>query len=815
MRSGWRVGVWLVLGSFGLGLAFVSPPPAVAAPCPGEPTACATTDRTPLGLSYQTALAILQDMDEKDRQARIEPLRKTLEANPADDLARLELIMLGADDRKQAAIAASLADLLAKAGKVADPVVAALARLLSIPTIDAEGEEADARITALVEAALADIKAVRSGAARVGQAGPTRDDADLLAGLIARRAVFDLDEAIEDYDRDVGKAQAALLQASIEAFSARLERAPRDPARFPLLVEVLRDNYYDAGRYDRLVEICRRWTGVAPADPKARRSLVSALAARADERNLADKAALALADAEALAVLARPAAGSARLDAIESEALVASHRVRAVAQGKTEPVRAAATLAEGLQQLHAGTQGDPAQGSGDDLILAAAMLAGERIDKQDAATAEAIETKLLSVLAEPERRAQLRDMIAARYQTKGEVEAAMRRYRQSMAELAGVPIDREKSWRFFAAARNLFELGRRDARRFDTDAHARALIDYVAEPRLRTLEGLDGKERARLLLQIAAALHTLAKRLEEAGIEAPRIGLLEREVALREPLARDPAERADRLDGLANAYRDLSDAFDAANREKEALDQARKRVAIRRELKEKNPLGFDELSDTVWALRDLGDEQRHVGDDKGAQASYQEGAQVGATLLERFPDRGGSYEAMSAIQVAMGHAARSTMMKLIHYKRAQATNLAHLDKLGDKKFDQDFLAVSSINIGDTYLEAGKYQAALTHLGQALEASDKSLAEDPENNSLLRRRARILDKIARAEQGLDRTEPAIATRRRQIELLEKLARLRGAAVENQADAYEALIGLLSRSGDHADEIAEIRRKVAAL
>ncbi|QEN88086.1 hypothetical protein FZC33_18070 [Labrys sp. KNU-23] len=809
MRSGWRVGVWLVLG-----LMFVAPP-VVAAPCSGEPAACAAVGKTALGLPYQAALTILQDMGEKDRQVRIERLSKALEANPVDDLARLELIMLGGDDRKQTAIATSLADLLAKAGKAGDPTVAALARLLSIPTIDAEGEEAEARITALVEAALADIQTMRHATMRGGQARLTVDDADLLAGLIARRAVFDLDEAIEDYDRDVGKAHAALLQAAIEAFSARLERAPRDPARFQLLVEALRDNYYDKGRYDRLVEICRRWTSVAPANPKARRSLVSALAARADERNLADKTASALADAEALAVLAKPTAGSARLDAIESEALVASHRVRAVAQGKTEPVRAAATLAEGLEQLRAGTQGDPAQSSGDDLILAAAMLAGERIDKQDAASADAIETKLLSVLAEPERRAQLRDMIAARYQTKGEVEAAMQRYRRSMAELAAAPLDGERSWRFFAAARNLLDLGRRDARSFDADAHARLLTDYAAEARLRALDGLDGKERARLLLQIADALHVTAKRLEEAGIEAPRIGLLEREIALREPLVRDPAERANRLDDLARAYRDLSDAFDTANREKEALDLARKRVEIRRELKEKSPSGFDELSDYVWALRDFGDEQRHVGDDKGAQASYQEGAEVGAMLLERFPDRGGSYEAMSAIQVAMGHAARSTMMKLIHYKRAEATNLAHLGKLGEKKFDQDFLAVSSINIGDTYLEAGKYQAALTHLGKALEASDKSLADDKDNNSLLRRRVRIFDKMARAEQGLGRTEPAIATRRRQIELLEKLARLRGAAVENQAEAYEALISLLSESGDHADEIAEIRRKVAAL
>ena len=815
MRLGWRVGVWLVLGSLGLGLAFMAPPLAVAASCPGERAACATTGRTPLGLPYQTVLTILQDMDEKDRQARIEALRKTLEANSADDLARLELIVLSGDDRKPVAIAASLADLLAKADKAGDPVVAALARLFTIPTIEVEGEEGDAKVSSLVEAALADLRAMRSDAVRRGRAALTADDADLLAGLMARRAVFDLDEAMEDYDRDVGKAQAAVLRAAIEAFSARLERAPRDRARFPLLAEAVRDNYDDKGRYDRLVEICRRWTSVAPADPKARRFLVNALTMRADDRNVTEKTVLALADAEALAVLAEPAPGSARLDAIETEALVASYRVRAVAQGRTEPVRAAATLAEGLERLRARTQGDPALGSGDDLILAAVTLAGERIGKQDVATAETIETKLLSVLAEPERRAQLRDMIAARYQTKGEVEAAMRRYRQSMLELAAAPVDGEKSWRFFAAARNLFELGRRDARRFDADAHARALIDYAAEPRLRALAGLDGKERARLLLQIADALHVLAKRLEEAGIEAPRIGLLEREVALREPLARDPAERAGRLDGLADAHRDLSDAFDEANREKEALDQARKRVEIRREQKAKNPAGFDELSDTVWALRDLGDEQRHVGDDKGAQVSYQEGAQVGATLLERYPDRGGSYEAMSAIQVAMGHAARSTMMKLIHYKRAQATNLAHLDKLGEKKFDQDFLAVSSINIGDTYLEAGKYQAALTHLGQALEASDKSLADDPEDNSLLRRRARILDKIARAEQGLDRTEPAIATRRRQIELLEKLARLRGAAVENQADAYEALIDLLSRSGDHADEIAEIRRKVAAL
>lgn len=809
MRSGWRVGVWLVLG-----LTFVASP-VVAAPCPGGLAVCAATSKTALGLPYQTALTTLQDMDEKDRQARIESLGKVLEAKSADDLARLELIMLGGDDRKQAAIAASLADLLAKAGKAGDPMVAALARLLSIPTIDAEGEEADARITALVEAALADIHSLRSGGTRGGQAGLTVDDADLLAGLIARRAVFDLDEAIEDYDRDVGKAQAAMLRAAIEAFSARLERAPRDPARFPLLVEALRDNYYDKGRYDGLVEICRRWTIVAPADPKARRSLVSALTTRADERNLTDKTALALADAGALAALAEPAPGSPRPDAIQVQALVASYRVRATAQGKTEPVRAAVTLVEGLARLRSRTQGEPALGSGDELILAGVTLAGERIDKQEVAAAEAIETKLLAVLAEPERRAQLRDMIAARYQAKGEIEAAMRRYRQSLAELADAPFDGERSWRFFATARNLFDRGRRDARSFDVDAHARLLIGYADEARLRVLDGLDEKERARLRLQIADALHATAKRLEEAGIEAPRIGLLEREVALREPLVRDPAERAGRLDDLARAYRDLSDAFDTANREKEALDQARKRVEIRRELKDNKPSGFDELDDYVWALRDLGDEQRHVGDDKGAQASYQEGAEVGATLLERYPDKGGSYEAMSAIQVAMGHAARSTMMKLIHYKRAEATNLAHLDKLGEKKFDQDFLAVSSINIGDTYLEAGKYQAALTHLGKALEASDRSLADDPENNSLLSRRARIFDKIARAEQGLGRTEPAIATRRRQIELLEKLAHLRGATVEHQADAYEALIGLLSESGDHADEITEIRRKVAAL
>ncbi|PRH85588.1 hypothetical protein C5L14_21660 [Labrys okinawensis] len=797
-----------------LGLTFTAYP-AFAASCPGEPAGCVTTGGTALGLPYRTAFTILQDMDAKDRKARIERLGKALEANPADDIARLELIMLGGDDRKQDAIAASLADLLAKAGEAGDPTVAALARLLSVPTIDAEGEEADAKITAVVEAARVDLRAIRNGATRGGQTALTADDADLLAGLIARRAVLDLDEAIEDYDRDVGTAQAAMLQAAIEAFSARLERAPRDPARFPLLAEALRDNYYDKGRHDRLVEICRRWTGIAPADPTARRFLVSALAARADERNTADRTALALADAEALAVLAEPAPGSLRLDEVQVEALVASYRVRATAQGKAEPVQAAATLAEGLERLRVKTQDDPALNSGGELILTAVTQAGERIDKQDPVTAEAIETKLLSVLAEPGRRAQLRDMIAGRYQANGKIEAAMQRYRQSMAELAAVPLDAERSWRFFAAARSLFDLGRRDARSFDADAHARLLLDYAAEPRLRALDGQDGKERPHLLLQIADALHTLAKRLEEAGIEAPRIGLLEREVALREPLVRDPALRAGRLEGLANAYRDLSDAFDAANREKEALDYARKRAEIRREQKEKNPAGFDELSDYVWALRDLGDEQRHVGDDKGAQASYQEGAQVGAMLLERFPDKGGSYEAMSAIQVAMGHAARTTMMKLIHYKRAQATNLAHLDRLGDKKFDQDFLAVSSINIGDTYLEAGKYQAALTHLGQALEASDKSLADDPENNSLLRRRARILDKIARAEQGLGRAEPAIATRRRQIELLERLARLRGGAVENQADAYEALIDLLSRSGDHADEIAEIRRKVAAL
>lgn len=809
MRSGWRVGVWLVLG-----LTFVAPP-AVAASCQRGAVACQTTGKTVLGLPYQTVLTILQDMGEKDRQARIERLGKVLEANPADDLARLELIVLGGDDRKQAAIAASLADLLAKADKAGDPMVAALARLLSIPTIDAEGGEADARITALVEAALTDIRTMRSGGTRGGQAGLTVDDADLLAGLIARRAVFDLDEAIEDYDRDVGKAQAAMLQAAIQALSAWLERAPRDPARFPLLVEVLRDNYHDKGRHDRLVEICRRWTEVAPADSKARRSLVSALTARADERNLTDKTALALADAEVLAALAEPAPGSPRPDAIQVQALVASYRVRAVAQGKTEPVHAAVTLVEGLARLRSRTQGDSALGSGDELILAGVTLAGERIDKQDMAAAEAIETKLLAVLAEPERRAQLRDMIAARYQAKGEIEAAMQRYRQSLAELADAPFDGERSWRFFASARNLFDLGRRDARSFDAAAHARLLIDYADEARLRALDGLDEKERARLRLQIADALHATAKRLEEAGIEAPRIGLLEREVALREPLARDPDERAGRLDDLARAYRDLSDAFDTANREKEALDQARKRVEIRRELKEKTPSGFGELSDYVWALRDFGDEQRHVGDDKGAQASYQEGAEVGATLLERFPDKGGSYEAVSAIQVAMGHAARSTMMKLIHYKRAQATNLAHLAKLGEKKFDQDFLAVSSINIGDTYLEAGKYQAALTHLGQALEASDKSIADDEENNGLLRRRARIFDKIARAEQGLGRTESAITTRRRQIELLERLAHLRGAAVENQAEAYQALIGLLSESGDHTDEITEIRRKVAAL
>lgn len=806
MRCDWRHGVLVGLA---MALAVPAVKPARAAPCRG--TACMPADRSPLGLSYRMVADFLDKGGGAETGPRIEALGKVLAANPGDDLARLELIALGGDERGQAAIAASLADIAAKAEKAGDRLVSAWARLLAIGNVEADGEEGDAKVSALVESMLADARALRAGSRPA-------DDADLLAGLLAYWVVDALDSERDDNGRDVDKAQDAAVGLAVEAFAARLQRAPRDVGRFAALVAMSQRTVRQGERpqADRLVELCRRWLALAPASETARSNLVTALVLRAARVRRAGDVAAARADAEALVAFAQPARAGDRLDNAARRALMESYRIRAELESPSDPLRAAGILADGLQRL----QGLEKGGSGerfatDSLILAGSTLVGELIDKPDPSAAEATENRMLAALAEPGHRAQLRDLVASHYRRRGATAAVMQHYRSSLTELLAAPLDEDRSWRFVGAAQSLFDLARKEPRTFDAEAHARLLTAYAAEPRLRALDGLSKEEKASLVLRLADALHQTARRLEEMGIEAPRLGLLEREIALREPLAQDSAERSRRLDDLAWAYRELCDAYHEADREQDAVTVAYKRVAIRREQMERNPNAYDEISASVWAMRDLGDEQRHAGDDRAGQESYREAGRIAQTLLDGFPDKSGSYEAMAAVQIAMGQAARSTMMKLVHFKKAEATNLSQFEKLGEKGGDHDGVAVSAINIGDTYLDAGKYQAALTHLAKALAASDKSLAADADSNALLRRRTRILDKIAQAEQALGRTDAAIATRRRQIEVLEKLAAQRGGAVETQADTYGALIGLLESQDGHADEIAALRRKIAAL
>jgi tetratricopeptide (TPR) repeat protein len=418
---------------------------------------------------------------------------------------------------------------------------------------------------------------------------------------------------------------------------------------------------------------------------------------------------------------------------------------------------------------------------------------------------------MFALVDDPVDKANLRGNMADAYADNGLRAPAIERYSAALSELTGVPLSQRTTGLFFGQAGRLFTFGQEEASSFDGDALVQASLAFASQARVAALAASDDGDKDAAVLYLADRLHGLAGQFEDKGDENARVPLLQREVELREPLAVDPASRADRLDDLANAYRDLNQALSTLDRDKESVVYAQKRVDIRREQAGKRSFAFRELNSYVWALRDLGDEQRYTDDYDAAMESYKEGDRVAATLLKRFPRESGSYEVSAAIATAMGNATERTLFRLIYHKKAEAVNLAQIKQLGEKEFDYDFLAVSQLNIGGDYLDADKYAQALPYLAKALDASDKSLADNKDSYSLLKRRALILDKTAKCQRALVQTQPLIGTLRLRMETLEKMQAINGTPSKDLGKLYGELGQLLRDNGGDATEIAAIEAK----